>query len=64
MKKIPSIFIASLYKSVNLILQTATFTHFSCPFPTKPKNNENREIVFSSSFVQPRFFKEKVKSSA
>ena len=63
-KKNPSIFIAYLVKSIHLIQQTATFTRFSSPIPAtshfdnfdfKPENDENKEIVFSSSFIEPNF---------
>ena len=72
-KKDPSIFIASLVKPIHLVPQAATFTSFSSPIPAtehfdkfgfKPENDENKEIVFSNSFIEPKFFKKKVVSSA
>ena len=68
-KKYPSIYIASLVKSIHLIPQTATSTPFISPIPAalhfgkfglKPENDENQGIAFSNSFVEPTFFKKKV----
>ena len=58
---------------MHFIPQTATFTPFSIPIPAtshfdkfgfKPENNENKEVVFSNSFIEPNFFKKKIVSSA
>ena len=52
---------------------TSTFTTFSSPtsanshfdkFDFKPENDENKEIVFSSPFIKPKFFKKQAVSSA
>ena len=60
-------------KSVHLIPQTFTFTPFSSPilatlhfdkFGFKPEKDKNKEIVFSNSFIEPKYFKKKVVSSA
>ena len=68
-QKNPSISIASLVKSIHLTPQTVTFTPFSSPilatshfdkFGFKPGNDENKEIVFSISFFERKFFKKKV----
>ena len=61
-------FNASLVKSVHLIPQTATFTPCSSSTPAashfekfdfKPQNDENKEIVFSNSYIKPNFLRKK-----
>ena len=56
-----------------MISQTATFTPFSNPTPAtsrfdkfrfKHGDDEHKKIVFSSSFIEPKFLKQKVVSSA
>ena len=65
-KKTCSIFIASLVIPIHLISQISTFTPISNTIPAashfdklgyKPKNNENKEIIFSNSFTEPTFLK-------
>ena len=68
-KNIYSIFIASLVKSIHLTPHAANFTPFSSPIPAtyhfnkfgfKPKNDENKEIVCSNSFTEPKFLRKKL----
>ena len=47
-----------------LIPQAVTFTPFNSPilakFGFKSENDENKEIVLSSYFIEPKFFKKKL----
>ena len=65
-KKFRSIFLVSLVKSEYSIPKTPTFTSFSSPildsldsykFDFKPKKDENKNILFCSSFTETKFFK-------
>ena len=64
--------VISLKLELNAQTQTATFTPFSSPIPAtshcdtfgfKPEIDENKEIVFSSSFIEPNLFQEKSRVS-
>lgn len=65
--------ISPLVKSTHLVLQTTSFNPFSSPIPTtwhfdkfafEPKNDENKDILFTNYFIELTFLKKKTVSIA